>query len=128
MKPFSLEEYLKNPSRKVVTRDGKSARIICTNRKSEGYSVVALIEDKFIKGEEIIRSYTKEGKHCTNRQSEDDLLFATEKKEGWINIFKGTKNNNYYVGNPNVFESKEDAKEAAKEWSGYTSVKIEWEE
>ena len=23
MKPFSLEEYIKNPSRKIVTRDGK---------------------------------------------------------------------------------------------------------
>ena len=128
MKQFNLEEYLKNPSKKVVTRDGKSARIICTNRKSEGYSVVALIEDKFIKGEEIIRSYTKEGKHCTNRQSEDDLLFASEKKEGWVNIFKGA-NSDYFVGDSRVFESKEDAEKAGKDWEGYiTTTKIEWEE
>ena len=26
MKPFSLEEYLKNPNRKVVTRDGKAGK------------------------------------------------------------------------------------------------------
>jgi hypothetical protein len=42
MKQFNLEEYLANPSRKVVTREGRSARIICTDAK-EGYPVVALI-------------------------------------------------------------------------------------
>ena len=26
MKQFSLEEYLKNPDRKVVTRDGKASK------------------------------------------------------------------------------------------------------
>ena len=30
MKQFNLEEYLKNPSRKVITRDGREARIMCT--------------------------------------------------------------------------------------------------
>ena len=33
MKPFSLEEYLKNPERKIVTRDGRPVRIICTDAK-----------------------------------------------------------------------------------------------
>lgn len=28
---FDLEEYLADPSRKVVTRDGKQVRIICTD-------------------------------------------------------------------------------------------------
>ena len=31
MRQFSLEEYLKNPSRKVITRDGQSVKIHCTN-------------------------------------------------------------------------------------------------
>ena len=34
MKQFNLEEYLKNPSRKVITRDGREARIICTEGKT----------------------------------------------------------------------------------------------
>ena len=34
MKQFDLQEYLKNPSRKVVTRDGRDVRIICTNYDS----------------------------------------------------------------------------------------------
>lgn len=31
MEQFSLEEYLENPERKVVTRDGRNVRIICSN-------------------------------------------------------------------------------------------------
>ena len=31
MKHFSLKEYLKNPARKVVTREGNSVEIIYTN-------------------------------------------------------------------------------------------------
>ena len=33
MKQFSLEKWLENPSRKVVTRRGNPVRIICTDRK-----------------------------------------------------------------------------------------------
>ena len=43
MKQFNLDEYLENPSRKVITRDGKNARIICTDAKNN-YPIVALIE------------------------------------------------------------------------------------
>lgn len=35
MKQFNLEEYLKNPKRKVVTRDGRDVRVICTDRKTK---------------------------------------------------------------------------------------------
>ena len=31
MKPFNLKTYLKNPLRKVITRDGYPVRIICTD-------------------------------------------------------------------------------------------------
>lgn len=33
MEQFSLEKYLKNPNRKIVTRGGKSVRIVCADRK-----------------------------------------------------------------------------------------------
>ena len=33
MKPFNLKTYLENPSRKVITRDGRPVRIISTNAK-----------------------------------------------------------------------------------------------
>lgn len=44
MKQFSLNEYLANPSRKVVTRDGHSVRIICTDA-NRFFPIVALIEE-----------------------------------------------------------------------------------
>lgn len=43
MKHFDLQEYLKNPGKKIVTRKGKSVRIICTNRLDDRYPVVAFI-------------------------------------------------------------------------------------
>ena len=44
MKQFNLEEYLKNPSRKVVTRDGRNVRIICTDKRGTNFPIVALVE------------------------------------------------------------------------------------
>lgn len=32
MEQFTLEIYLKNPNRKIITRDSRSVRIICTNQ------------------------------------------------------------------------------------------------
>ena len=43
MKAFNLKEYLKNPSRKVVTRDGRNVTIHCTNLDGI-FPVVAEIE------------------------------------------------------------------------------------
>ena len=46
MKQFNLDEYLKNPSKKVVTRMGRKVRIICTDREDSIYPVVALVKDE----------------------------------------------------------------------------------
>ena len=128
MKQFSLEEYLKNPSKKIITRDGRNARIICTDRKDFNAPIIALIDDDSVESERGLY-YTKEGKAYTDDSlvSNADLFFDTQKHEGWVNIFKGTIDD-YYVGDSRVFESKEDAEKAGKEWSGYIPVKIEWEE
>ena len=57
-----------------------------------------------------------------------DLFFAPEKKEGWINIFKGVSNDNCFVGPTRIFKTKEHAEELGKDVSGYiTTIKIEWE-
>ena len=129
MKQFSLEEYLKNPSKKIITRDGRNARIICTDRKDFNAPIIALIDDDSVESERGLY-YTKEGKAYTDDSlvSNADLFFDTQKHEGWVNIFKGTKNDNCYVGKPRVCESKEDAEEAGKEWSSYMPVKIKWED
>ena len=126
MKPFNLEEYLANPSKKIVTREGKPARIICTDAKFEKYPLVALITKK--NGREFIAIFDTLGKYHCKHDSYLDLFFAPEKKEGWINIFKGVSDN-HFLGYTCIFKTKENAEEGRKGVSGYiTTIKIEWEE
>ncbi len=58
MKQFNLNEYLKKPSRKVVTRDGRPVRILCTDAKSD-YPVIGLISSN---GGDYPENYT-DAKH-----------------------------------------------------------------
>ena len=120
MKPFSLEEYLKNPNRKVVTRNGRSARIICTDAKGN-YPIVALIEEG---GYDNALSYTKDGKLYVGETNDYDLFFAPEKHEGWCVIC-----GSFLAGE--IFTAKEEAEEFVKRAQSKDFVaiaKIEWEE
>ena len=122
MKEFSLEEYLKNPSRKVVTRDGRPVRIICTDRKG-ATPIIALVNDEL--SEELGHAFYSDGKIFSDEDNELDLFFAPEKHEGWINIYADI-NDNSHPGN-HIFESKEEAEEEGEKGSGYvTTIKIEW--
>ena len=126
MRPFNLEEYLKNPSKKMVTRSGYNARIICTDRKDADYPIIALVSRESIEKESTLY-YTKEGRFYVNGLSESDLFFAPKKREGWVNVFKGADCNTY-VGDSYIFKSEEDAEKEGKKWKDYIStVKIEWE-
>lgn len=121
MKPFNLEEYYKNPSRKVVTGDGRSVKIHCTNYHPP-QPVIAEVE-----GSDYATSFSSDGKYYRNRDSMYDLFFAPEKHEGWINVYS-YPDNNIYAGT-RVYNSKEVAEEIGKDQPGYlTTVKIEWEE
>ena len=122
MKPFNLEEYLANSSRKVVTREGKPARIICTDVKGASYSVLALVD----RGDyEAPTLYTKKGEYSLGTEGSYDLFFAPEKHEGWINVYMN--HNEHNVGT--LYSSKEDALKVAKAYDTYiATVKIEWEE
>ena len=118
MKAFSLEEHIKNPNRKVVTRNGRSARIICTDAKGN-YPIVALIEEG---GYDNALSYRKNGKLYVGETNDYDLFFAPEKHEGWVNVYRDF--DDMMCGR--VFATEEDAKCKAK--NAIATVKIEWEE
>ena len=106
MEQFSLEKYLANPSRKVVTRDGRPVRIICTDMKSYNEKIVGLIMSDT--GMEYIFIWTQQGKQYLNMDTPDDLFFATEKHEGWANLYKWVnKDCAYYMGS--IFNSKAEA-------------------
>ena len=123
MEQFSLEKYLANPSRKVVTRYGRNARIICTDMKSTTYPVVALIEDS--SGYEQLFTFSKNGEYAVNESSRSDLFFAPEKHEGWVNIYRGFIYGDYTSGGY-IFDSEEKAKECGDD--AIATVKVEWEE
>ena len=125
MEKFNLDKYLANSSRKVVTRDGRKARIICTDMKSTTYPVVALIEDG--SGYEHLFTFSKNGEYAVNESSRSDLFFAPEKGEGWINIYRNSDSGHTYAGA--VYDSKEDAEKRKIIDENYvTTIKIEWEE
>ena len=128
MKQFNLDEYLANPSRKVVTRDGRTIRkILCTDAESN-YPVIALVKSKDGSDEYPLR-YTIKGQYCpgSGKNEDLDLFFAPEKHEGWINVYLDAENYGY-VGT-RIYKSKEEAEERGKKGSSYiTTLKIEWEE
>ena len=126
MKQFNLEEYLKNPQKKVITREGLSARIICTGRK--GYNTKPIIALVTIpNGTEVLKSYWEDGVNTRGCESNpDDLFFTSVKKSGWINLYKI---NSIISPGPRAYDTKEEAELAAGDKSYYIStIKIEWEE
>lgn len=124
MRQFNLEEYLRKSQKKIVTRDGKSVRIICTDRKDENYPIVALVQDSTGNYEDTYH-YTINGEWIKGAINPQDLLFAPEKEEGWVNLFKI----NSTITTGEVYNTKEEAKSAVVGSSIYIStVKVEWEE
>ena len=123
MKKFNLDEYLKNPSQKVVTRDGRAVRIICTDMKSE-YPLIALVTDKKDNTESPF-IYTKNGRYFFE-ETNNDLFFAPVKvkREGWINVYSEQE---YRHPGENIFATKEEAIKY-KDINYIDTIKIEWEE
>ena len=126
MEQFSLEKYLANPSRKVVTRNGRNVRIVCTDMKYKDYPILAL-EEIPDDNSEYVYAFTKDGNYEIGDLSIHDLLFAPEKHEGWINVYRHSDGGHAYAGA--VYDSKEDAEKRKTIDENYvTTIKIEWEE
>ena len=125
MKQFNLEEYLKNPSRKVVTKDGrKVTRFLCTDARGQ-YPIVALIET-FDGDKESAFSYTKDGYFYPGEEHDYNLFFAPEKHEGWVNLYK---NLGGFIVPSRIYQTKEDAEKRGNAHDCYVvTAKIEWEE
>ena len=101
-----------------MTRDGRNARIICTDAKAL-YPIIALVESPN-HVDEIASSYTKDGYFSPGEEYDCDLFFASEKHEGWVNIYPQGR-----LGG--LYGSAEKAKQNAGS-ALIAIVKIEWEE
>ena len=128
MKQFNLEEYLANPKKKVVTRDGRDVRIICTDFNNPIYPVIGEI-----KGAEWPTSFTASGRQDAVCESPIDLFFASKRHEGWVNIYEAAVPRQTigclvtrYAGSC-IWPTEEEAKAAADPHPVVT-IKIEWEE
>ena len=120
MKQFNLDEYLVNPNKKVVTRDGRNVTIHCTN--FDGFiPIIAEIE-----GENYSTAFRKNGKIIDDKDTSCDLFFATEKHEGWINVFEDA-NGNPTIVDSRIFASKEEAEKEGKDKKCYVvTTKVGW--
>ena len=124
MKQFSVKDYTKHPSRKVVTRGGLQARVICTDLKNN-HPVIAAFDNG--DGKEKICLYDKHGRCHADIDSVYDLFFAPEKKVAWANLYC-TKLGTMFTSE--FFKTEEAAiKEKGKELGKHlTTFKVEWEE
>lgn len=123
MKQFNLEEYLANPSRKVVTRDGRDVRIICTDFDNPNFPVIGEV-----KGSKWPCSFTKKGMYNRYEESDADLFFAPEKHEGWVNVYRHTDTGEVTFG-AILHTSREKAEKMGRADGYYVATaKIEWEE
>lgn len=126
MKQFDLQEYLKNPTRPIVTRDGHSVRIICADRISD-YPVVALVICEY--SEDLI-SYTNDGKVYTNLEDDYDLFFAPEtktKRVGWMNVCKYGDDKHFSLVGGVIHPTREQALTESPDYVVDT-IQIKWEE
>lgn len=116
LKPFDIQKA--REGKPVCTRDGRKVRIICFNRESIGFPIIALIKNGDTEG-----VYQFDDKGRSNIDDEErgyDLMMLPERKEGWVNIYA-----------LDCYSSKEEAEaniDQDYEQKYVRTVKIEWEE
>ena len=124
MEQFNVEKYIENPSRKVVTREGRNVRIKGYDAKGS-YPVIGLLDYGVSERPAL---FNENGRYWGEADSSLDLYFAPEKHEGWINLYRADTNVQITTYMP--YDSKEKAIEESKklEDSYIATIKIEWEE
>lgn len=78
-----------DPTKPVQTRDGRKARIICSNAKQGRYPIVALVENRDMAEE--IGSFTTDGKEWDfESKGKRDLINVPERieREYWVNVYE----------------------------------------
>ena len=123
--PFDLQAA--KAGKPVCTRDGRKARIVCFDYNGEtgDYPIVALVS--YNKGNncyERILKYTSDGlfNKYGDYEHDDDLMMLPEKKEGWVNVYKGG------LLDTKSYPTKKEAFDKACPEGYVDTVKIEWEE
>ena len=131
MKEFDWQQA--KQGKKVITRRGEDVRIICYDAKDPVRPIIALVtvqdpeapfgEPRYI---EEVRKYAPNGK-TSSEFPPDDLVMASERKTGWVNIYKEPGGDRSAIG---VYPTDQEAVDDAfkGEEKAIATVKIEWEE
>ena len=119
LKPFDLEKA--KAGKPVYTRNGRKARIICFDLKGAGFPIIAAVET-CDKKYESVEAYNREGKRSFGDDNEDDLMMLPEKKEGWVNVYKGG------LLDTKSYPTKKEAFDKACPEGYVDTVKVCWEE
>lgn len=123
LKPFDIQKA--REGKPVCTRDGRKARIICFDFRDadEICCIIAAVDY----GEaEKIHYYDLYGKYRGGDSSEYDLMMFPEKKEGWINVYKGGKLDADYLY-PSKANALENIFQPMKD-KYIDTIKLTWEE
>ena len=113
-KPFNLETA--KAGKPVITRDGHKVRIICFDKKG-GTPIVGLIQED---GFETVATFNESGLCLINGAY--NLMMLPEKKEGWVNVYKGG------LLDTKSYNTKKEAFAKSSLSDYVATVKIEWEE
>lgn len=117
MRKFDIEQA--KAGKPVCTKDGRDVTILKFDAKRKR-PIVGLIHDK---DEDEIMGWYNDGSLMLyeNLLDERDLFLKSEKKEGWINIYRNGNASPIYLSEAIAISNKIDV--------GYiTTIKIEWEE
>lgn len=121
MKPFNLEEA--KAGKPVCNREGNDVRIICFDKRSK-YSIPIVALHGDFDGQEEVRVHRNDGSWAS-KKSKHDLFMKSEKREGWVNIYRYGDNN----CTSNIIHKTFEAAYKNRNADGYiTTTKIEWEE
>lgn len=126
LKPFDLEKAKQGA--KVVTRNGRPARIICWDRVDATEPIVALVgsyDNEYGKMAEDVCTYTDRGEYMCEEEHNLDLFMAPTTVERWVNVYKN-EYKGYYFGD--YYNSEQEALRFKIDDEYVATTKITWEE
>ena len=120
LKPFDIQKA--REGKPVCTRDGRKARIVSSSLKNKNFPIIAIVD---CDGEENVYQYDINGV-CDEHDENLDLMMVPEKKEGWVNVYKGIDGVTF---SKYPYTSKDEAiKEADILFGRIDTIKVSWEE
>ena len=127
LKPFDIQKA--RAGKPVCTRDGRKARIICFDKHcvENNAPIVACVTSYNSNNQEIedVIIYKEDGTLYEHEHS-FDLMMLPEKKEGWVNVYKGIDGVTF---SKHPYTSKDEAiKKSGILFGRIDTIKVSWEE